>query len=199
LSALPWELLPDPAAGRHEQVPYLALAPDTHVIRQARGRTYPMRTTLLEAPLNLLLVFSSPTPGAYEDDSLSFDIFEIKRNLLAELSILKRKGLLHVEVVDRPTADNLRQKIGAQSRGYHLFHYVGHAVPEGLILEDRAGYRFKHVREQRILLPPATLFFATPEAEEVAEFQSLRSLGQSRRTDQTMLHAREFPFSASGI
>ena len=141
LSALPWELLPDPAAGRHEQVPYLALAPDTHVIRQARGRTYPMRTTLLEAPLNLLLVFSSPTPGAYEDDSLSFDIFEIKRNLLAELSILKRKGLLHVEVVDRPTADNLRQKIGAQSRGYHLFHYVGHAVPEGLILEDRAGYR----------------------------------------------------------
>ena len=141
LSPLPWELLPDPAAGRHEQFPYLALAPDTHVIRQARGRTYPMRTALLEAPLNLLLVLSSPTPGAYEDDSMSFDIFEIKRNLLAELSILQRKGLLHVEVVDRPTADNLRRKIGAQSRGYHLFHYVGHALPEGLMLEDRAGYR----------------------------------------------------------
>jgi len=141
LAMLPWELLPDPAAVRLARYPYLALAPDTHLVRQARGRTYSKRVPLLEAPLNLLLVLSSPTPETDRDDWLSFDIFEVKRNLLSELETLQKKGLLHVDVEDRPTADNLRRRIGAQRRGYHLFHYVGHATREGLILEDRAGYR----------------------------------------------------------
>ncbi len=141
LAVLPWELLPDPAAVRLARRPYLALAPDTHVVRQARGRTYNMRAPLLEGPLNLLLVLSSPIPETDRDEWLSFDIFEVKRNLLSELETLQKNGLLHVDVEDRPTTDNLRRRIGAQRRGYHLFHYVGHAVREGLILEDRAGYR----------------------------------------------------------
>ena len=141
LAVLPWELLPDPVAARSDQRQYLTLAPDTHLVRQARGRTYPTRTTMLEAPLNLLLVLSSPTPENDREDWLSFDIFEIKRNLLAELAPLEQAGLLRIEVEDRPTLDNLRRRIGAQRRGYHLFHYVGHAFPDGLILEDRAGYR----------------------------------------------------------
>jgi hypothetical protein len=138
LAVLPWELLPDPAA-RNERS-YLALAPDTHLVRQARGRTYPMRLSMLEAPLNLLLVLSSPMSETDREEALSFDIFEVKRNLLAELAPLEKDGLLCVDVEDRPTPDNLRRRIGAQRRGYHLFHYVGHAFPEGLILEDRAGY-----------------------------------------------------------
>lgn len=141
LSVLPWELLPDPAAVRLVRRPYLALAPDINVVRQARGRTYTKRADLLEAPLNLLLVLSSPTPETDKDDWLSFDIFEVKRNLLSELETLQKNGLLRIDVEDRPTPDNLRRRIGAQRRGYHLFHYVGHAVKEGLILEDRAGYR----------------------------------------------------------
>ena len=141
LSVLPWELLPDPAAVRLARHPYLALAPDINVVRQARGRTYTKRVPLLEAPLNLLLVLSSPTPETDKDDWLSFDIFEVKRNLLSELETLQKNGLLRIDVEDRPTPDNLRRRIGAQRRGYHLFHYVGHAVREGLILEDRAGYR----------------------------------------------------------
>lgn len=141
LAVLPWELLPDPAAGRNDRQPYLALAPDTHLVRQARGRTYSMRMNMLEAPLNLLLVLSSPVPENDREDWLSFDIFEVKRNLLTELKPLEDAGLLCIDVEDRPTIDNLRRKIGAQRRGYHLFHYVGHAFPEGLILEDRAGYR----------------------------------------------------------
>lgn len=141
LAVLPWELLPDRSASWHDRWPYLALAPDTHLIRQARGRSYAMRTELLEAPLNLLLVLSSPIPNSEAEDWLSFDIFEVKRNLLSELETLERNGLLHVEVEDRPTPDNLRRLIGAQRRGFHLFHYVGHAYAEGLILEDRAGYR----------------------------------------------------------
>ena len=141
LAVLPWELLPDPAAvqsGRGHR--YLALAPDTHLVRLARGLSYPARAALLEAPLNMLLVLSSPTARDYTED-LTFDIFEVKRGLLAELAPLEKLGLLHIDVEDRPTLDNLRRKIGAQRRGYHLFHYVGHALPDQLILEDSAGRR----------------------------------------------------------
>jgi hypothetical protein len=142
LAVLPWELLPDPAAVHRGHGPrYLALAPDTHLVRLARGLTYPARAALLEAPLNLLLVLSSPTPEVYSEDWLAFDIFELKRGLLAELSPLVQAGMLHIDVEDRPTLDNLRRRIGAQRRGYHLFHYVGHAKPGQLILEDRAGRR----------------------------------------------------------
>jgi hypothetical protein len=142
LAVLPWELLPDPSApeGR-EGHRYLALAPDAHVVRLARGRTYPSRVAPLEAPLNLLIVLSSPTPQDESEDWLAFDIFEVKRNLLAELKPLEDAGLLKVHVEDRPTLENLRRRIGDERRGFHLFHYVGHALPDRLILEDRAGRR----------------------------------------------------------
>ena len=141
LAVLPWELLPDRAAVHSGHGPrYLALAPDTHLVRLARGLTYPARAALLEVPLNMLLVLSSPTSRDYAED-LAFDIFEVKRGLLAELSPLVQAGMLHIDVEDRPTLDNLRRRIGAQRRGYHLFHYVGHALPGQVIIEDRAGRR----------------------------------------------------------
>jgi len=142
LAVLPWELLPDPglAEGR-EGHRYLALAPDAHVVRFARGRTYPSRTAPLEAPLNLLVVLSSPTPRDESEDWLAFDIFEVKRNLLAELEPLEQAGLIKVHVEDRPTLENLRRRIGEERRGFHLFHYVGHALPDRLVLEDRSGRR----------------------------------------------------------
>jgi hypothetical protein len=143
LATLPWELLPEPdAASSGPGHRYLALAPDTHLVRLARGRSYPVRTALLEAPLNLLIVLSSPNPrDEDEEDWLSFDIFEVKRGLLEELEPLERAGLLRIDVEDHPTLENLRRRIGAQRRGYHLFHYVGHALPDTLILEDRTGRR----------------------------------------------------------
>jgi hypothetical protein len=139
LAGLPWELLPDPATAQGGGQRYLALTPNTHLVRLARGRTYAARAALLEAPLNLLLVLSSPTPRSVEEDEQSFDIFQVKHALLAELAPLEQDGMLHVDVVDRPTPENLRRQIGEQRRGYHLFHYVGHAKPDHLILEDRAG------------------------------------------------------------
>ena len=155
LAALPWELLPDPVyrvpasetsrgasaraidTGRR----YLTLAPDAHVVRLARGRTYPVEKRRIDAPLNLLVVLSSPSGREKEDESLSFDIYEEKRNLLAELQPLVDRGLLGVEVEDHPTLENLRKRIGAERRGFHLFHYLGHAEPGGLILEDDEGRR----------------------------------------------------------
>ena len=142
LSVLPWELLPDPAQRHAERDGrFLALAPDVSVVRLARGRTYPVRTERLDPPLNLLVVLSSPTPRDATDDSLAFDIYEEKRSLLAELKPLVDEGLLCVDVEDRPTLENLRRKIGSQRRGYHLFHYLGHALPDRLVLEDEQSRR----------------------------------------------------------
>jgi CHAT domain/Subtilase family len=142
LAALPWELLPDPGKSHYQnEDTFLALAPDVSVVRLARGRTYPIRGDRLEPPLNLLVVLSSPSGLGPADESLSFDIYEEKRSLLAELEPLVDAGLLRVDIEDKPTLQNLRRRIGAQRRGYHLFHYIGHAEPDRLILEDEAGRR----------------------------------------------------------
>lgn len=141
-AALPWELLPDPGKNHSEgEGAFLALAPDISVVRLARGRAYPIRTDRLEPPLNLLVVLSSPSSRDSDDDSLAFDIYEEKRSLLAELEPLVDAGLLRIDVEDQPTLQNLRRRIGAQRRGYHLFHYLGHAEPGRLILEDENGRR----------------------------------------------------------
>jgi CHAT domain/Subtilase family/AAA ATPase domain len=142
LATLPWELLPDPAARNSTaRASFLTLAPDAHVVRMARGRTYASRNEQLKPPLNLLIVLSSPSPLKSSDDSLAFDIYEVKRSLLTELEPLIRAGLLRVEIEDRPTLENLRRRVGGVSRGFHLFHYVGHALPDRLILEDASGRR----------------------------------------------------------
>jgi len=145
LAVLPWELLPDPA-NLHEgpDRQFLTLAPDVNVVRLARGRTYPVRTAPVAPPLNLLVVLSSPIGRDPGDDSLAFDIYEEKRTLLAELEPLVQDGLLKVDVEDHPTLENLRRRIGAERRGYHLFHYLGHALPDRLILEDAEGRRDDH-------------------------------------------------------
>ena len=142
LAALPWELLPDPGKSDSKGGgSLLALAPDVSVVRLARGRTYPIRVDRLDPPLNLLVVLSSPAARDPADNSLAFDIYEERRALLAELEPLVEDGLLRVDVEDQPSLQNLRRRIGSQRRGYHLFHYLGHAEPDKLILEDESGRR----------------------------------------------------------
>ena len=138
---LPWELLPDPTAQDSNGV--IAIWRCARRTRGAAGARTDLSgtTTYLEPPLNLLIVLSSPTPQNKTEDWLAFDIFEVKQNLLAELSPLVDAGLLTIDVEDRPTVENLRRCIGKKRRGYHLFHYVGHALPDRVILEDRAGKR----------------------------------------------------------
>lgn len=144
LAALPWELLPDPSSnvgGAGGPLRHLTLAPDVHVVRLSRGRTYPVRTEPVEPPLNLLVVLSSPMGERAGDDALTFDIYEAKRNLLDELVALEDAGWLNVDVEDQPTLDNLRRRVGSKRRGYHLLHYLGHAEPDLLLLEDQRGRR----------------------------------------------------------
>lgn len=151
LAALPWELLPDPIAPPTPQQPrFLALAPDVQVVRQARGRSYSSRPRTVRPPLHLLLVLSSPRFSADQEGRHEFDVFEVKRSLLAELAPLQRAGLLEVDVEDRPTIDRLRRRIASRPRGYHVFHYVGHALPDELILEDDGGHALE-VESQRLV------------------------------------------------
>jgi len=142
LAVLPWELLPNPVQHHAKRDGrFLTLAPDASVVRMARGRTYPIRTDRIKPPLNLLLVLSSPIARNPLDSSLAFDIYEEKRSMLAELEPLVEAGLLRIDVEDQPTIENLRKRIGAQRRGYHMFHFLGHAEPDRLILEDEQGRR----------------------------------------------------------
>ena len=135
VSAWPWEFLVDPQ--RPDE--FLTLARDVHVMRSGRTRTYAVRREPVEPPLNLLLVMSSPVPDGPGDTETPFDLYAEKRSLLAELAPLVERGLLIVDVEDRPTVENLRSRIGARRRGYHLFHYLGHARRDGLKLERPNG------------------------------------------------------------
>jgi hypothetical protein len=139
LAAVPWELIldpEDPEGGSHQ---YLTLAPDVHVVRAARSRTYPVPSTPLQPPLNVLLVLSSPVRWEQNEDAMSFDLFEEKRNLLQELEALQYSDILRIDVEEHPTLENLRRRIGSRRGGYHIVHYLGHAAPGGLYLEDRFG------------------------------------------------------------
>lgn len=135
IAAWPWELLLDPQQPER----FLTMARDVHVVRSGRSRTYPVRQATIEPPLNLLMVMSSPILADSTEAESPFDLYAEKRSLLAELLPLVDRGLLHVEVEDRPSVERLRQRIGAQRRGFHLFHYLGHAQPVGLKLERRNG------------------------------------------------------------
>ncbi len=135
VSSWPWELLLDPQPPDR----FLTMARDVHVVRSGRSRTYAVRAAPIEPPLNLLMVMSSPLRSGPADTEAPFDLYAEKRSLLAELQPLVDRGLLAVEVEDRPTVERLRSRMAAQRRGFHVLHYLGHAQPAGLRLESPAG------------------------------------------------------------
>lgn len=98
IAAWPWELLLDPQQPER----FLTMARDVHVVRSGRSRTYPVRQATIEPPLNLLMVMSSPILADSTEAEAPFDLYAEKRSLLAELLPLVDRGLLNVEVEDRP-------------------------------------------------------------------------------------------------
>ncbi len=133
---LPWELMLDPSGGDDQA---LTLSADVHIARLARVRTYPTRERTFEPPLRLLLILSSPPFAAQQGDDITFDLYEEKQSILSALAPVVERGLVEVDAEDRPTIEHLRQRIARKQRGYHVVHYVGHAKPEGLILENASG------------------------------------------------------------
>ena len=135
IAAWPWELLVDP---QHPDR-FLAMARDAHLVRTPRARTYPARQTPVAPPLQVLLVLSSPLLSGAGDEEAVFDLYGEKRALLAELRPLVERGLLLVEVEERPSVERLRSRMARQRNGFHVVHYLGHAQPTGLKLEDPQG------------------------------------------------------------
>jgi hypothetical protein len=136
VAGLPWELTFDPDAGAEG---FLTLAPDAHVVRMARARTYPISDQPVELPLEVLLILSSPIVSFGNDNSLSFDLYEERRAMLDELEPLVAAGLISVEVEDRPTVEAIRRRISGKRFGYHVVHYLGHALAGQLLLENGYG------------------------------------------------------------
>lgn len=137
VAALPWELMADPE--QPEQP--LALAPDVLLARIAQIRTYALREQPISPPINVLLVLSNPIPvnGEQAGEEPLFDHYEERRHLLAELQPLVDRGLLSVTVEDRPCLDRLRRRLGAEPRGFHVVHFLGHARARYLKLENADG------------------------------------------------------------
>jgi hypothetical protein len=136
VAALPWELILDPEGGTHR---HLTLAPDAHLVRLARVRTYPDHRQAIVPPIRMLLILASPPLLPEGQLERQFDIYEAKRYLLEELNPLVQRGLMEVDTEDRPTIENLRSRIARRDRGYDIVHFIGNATSEGLFLEDANG------------------------------------------------------------
>src|SRR5262249_6097383 len=70
---------------------------------------------------------------------------------------------------------------------------------ETTVQEDRSGGGFEYICQQGILLSATALFFAPSESKKLAKVQFERSLSKCRRAHESMLHARQFTFSAGWV
>jgi hypothetical protein len=149
VAAWPWELLLDP----QQHNAFLTLSRDAHVVRAPRVRSFAVRKDVIDPPLNLLMILSSPLRSGPSDAETPFDLYQEKRALLEELQPLVDQGLLNVVVEDRPTMDRLRRCMAGDRRGFHLLHYLGHAQQEGLRLEKPSGrgYFIESAKFARVL------------------------------------------------
>lgn len=180
VAELPWELLVDPEHGPHT---FLTLSRDVHVVRQARVRTSPVRVEPVAPPLRMLLILSSPLDGDAGRAGVAFDLYEGKRSILNELEGISRRGLLQIDVEDRPTIATLRSAISRRRRGYHIIHFIGHGVPTGLWLENRQGRAtqtsadefdslLRACPELRVVFFGACKSAQSPEGEPLSDFDA---------------------------
>src|SRR5438552_4101919 len=84
------------------------------ITRLARIRTYLVRTTPVPPPLKMLLILSSPLSDGDASDELMFDLYEEKRAMLEDLAPLAQRGLIEIDVEDRPTLANLRTRMARE-------------------------------------------------------------------------------------
>src|SRR5450755_2518784 len=63
---------------------------------------------------------------------------------------------------------------------------------------DRGQHRFEEIREERVLLPSARLFFANTEIQHLAHTVIASLRGQARSADEVRLHLRQGPFVQFG-
>lgn len=119
LSALPWELLCDPAGE------LLAKEPATPIVREIQS-PHPQGPLAVELPLRILVVGEAPS----DMPDLKMGL-EMER-LQAALEKLRQEGLIELISKENPTPDTLRDFL--LDEPVHVLHFIGHGgydVPSG--------------------------------------------------------------------
>ena len=129
LASLPWEYLCN-------DIDFLAMARRTTIIRYLNDES-PPTNPLVEGPVKILAVISAPSDAPELDGKKELE------NLQNALKPLENKGWMTLEVLPKPTLDELQKKL--QTGDYHIFHFIGHGAfdrqkGEGsLIFENENG------------------------------------------------------------
>ena len=123
LQELPWECLYDADDGG-----YLALRVETSVVRFPEVLGSP-RSFAVEGPLRVLGVVIEVGDGP--------ELGARGERLLIERAFEGLRGRVEVEWLENPTWRQLRDKVLGEE--WHVFHYVGHARPGFLTLDDDGG------------------------------------------------------------
>ncbi|MHC4717074.1 MAG: CHAT domain-containing protein [Planctomycetota bacterium] len=113
--ALPWELLCDPADGRH-------LAVEGTGINRTISATTQESTAADSKTLRVLMVIARPERTADVDYQM------IARPMLKRLALVS--GRVELDVLRPPTVEALRAKLGGAGKdgGYDILHFDGHGV-----------------------------------------------------------------------
>lgn len=113
LSALPWELLCDPAGE------LLAKEPATPIVREIQS-PHPQGPLAMELPLRILVVGEAPS----DMPDLKMGL-EMER-LQAALEELRQEGLIELISKENPTPDTLRDFL--LDHPVHVLHFIGHGA-----------------------------------------------------------------------
>jgi len=132
LSAEPWELLCDPRGKR-----YVALSTRTPVVRHRR---MPEAIEPLDVapPIRILGMIANPLDPGFPN----LNVENERKVIDTALADLTKSGLVKLEWLEGGTGEALQRAV---SRGWHVFHFIGHgdydlAAAEGrLVLEKPDG------------------------------------------------------------
>lgn len=123
ISELPWEFLFDGKT-------FVALSNFSPIMRYLDTPT-PIRPILIEPPLNILVVISSPSDVPQLNVQLEFEKLE------GALQPLINADLLHLKLLNKATLGELQRELRRST--YHVLHYMGHGgfnkkIDEGVLL-----------------------------------------------------------------
>jgi hypothetical protein len=125
-SAIPWELMHDPARGDTEALSRLS----RHFFRTEPNLPR-AAATRIEGPLNVLMVIARPRGPTFDVPFQS-----VAKPLVELFGREEMKSRIRLTVLDPPTFSNLCKVLGERPGQYHIVHFDGHGgyptIPEDI-------------------------------------------------------------------
>lgn len=153
LASLPWELIRDPNRD------FLALSRQTPLVRYTQQLNTRAQTPI-QLPLRVLVMISSPS--GYP----ALDVEGEWTRLQEATAELQKRGTLVLERLDHATLIALQRKLRA--REYHIFHYIGHSIFDGLAGQGLLVFETEQDPRRAQLVSAGSL------SREIGEESSLR-------------------------